>query len=478
MRNTPRPFVGRLVAMLVAMLVAVLAAATAAHAQTSTDTSRSSWLDRISLDLSGATWYEPTGAFVEHSAPAAIASRRPGETLRRWAWELDETTVSDNPLIHVGVAVTFGVSARPIDGLLVRGELLGEIRGFSYGATNLSNALVVPRVALTIDTSTMLAGDTLGFVATFGHMADVRVDEGLMLYNIDVQGVRAAARWRSVRLGYTKVADLYAGIGLGVQDYDELWAGLAGVQLADEMTAGVSAGLISMPRAGERIRYAENSPRAQMMEVSAMGDFSATLSGRVATGSHAIYGQLAMRDGTSEHILSRAAWVAGARSALGGDDASIDLNAEYRFYGGLFNAERHTLDVEYRDPERPLYGNTIGPSYYPLAHFDRPFSQWAVFTEYQDLKDVEGATLTAEARVRIGRTWALRGSLDLNHVAAEGLEGFLYAFYAAGIAWEPSPRFTVGMAATNRAMNLDKSYPTLYQMSMPTALLTMRWTTK
>jgi len=76
MRNTPRPFVGRLVAMLVAMLVAVLAAATAAHAQTSTDTSRSSWLDRISLDLSGATWYEPTGAFVEHSAPAAIASRR------------------------------------------------------------------------------------------------------------------------------------------------------------------------------------------------------------------------------------------------------------------------------------------------------------------------------------------------------------------------------------------------------------------
>jgi hypothetical protein len=461
-----------------ALIFTLFVASPATLAQTASDTTRSSWLDRISLDLSGATWYEPTGAYVESSAPEAIATRRWGETERRWNWQLWEGMVSDNPLIHVGTSMTFGVTARPIDGLRVRGELVGEIRGFSYGATDVANTLVVPRFVVAIDTSTEFAGDTLGFRATFGYMADVRVDEGLMLYNIDAQGLRAEARWRWLRLGYTKVADLFAAIGLGIQDYDQLWAGVGELPLADGVTAGATAGLISMPSAGERIEYPANSPRQRLIDSAEMGDFASTISACIEAGRDAaLYGQLALRTGTSEHLLSRAAWVAGARAMLGGDDASITATAEYRYYGGLFNADRNNLDVDYRDPVRDLYANTIGPSFYPLAHFDRPFSQWAVFTEYQDLKDVQGATLSAAGRLRIGHTWAIRAALDLNHVAAEGLEGFLYPFYTAGIAWEPSPRFTIGIAATNRAMNLDKSYPTLYLLQTPTALFTMRWST-
>src|SRR5688500_1928878 len=69
-----------------------------AHAQTSDDTVRISWLDRIAIDASGATWYQPAGAFVEFDEPDYLEPRRGESSDLQFRWSLRGSRVSDNPL--------------------------------------------------------------------------------------------------------------------------------------------------------------------------------------------------------------------------------------------------------------------------------------------------------------------------------------------------------------------------------------------
>ncbi|MBC8144619.1 MAG: hypothetical protein H7X80_03475, partial [bacterium] len=300
--------------------------------------------------------------------------------------------------------------------------------------------------------------------------------EGLMLYNIDAQGARLTINAKRFYLGYVKVADMYEAIGLGIQDYDELSLGIAKLPLSDVITLDASAGLFSIPKAGAVVRYPETSPRGELVRAADMLGIGATASARLSQGdAAAVYSQAALRAGRSEHLLSRAAYVVGAEGSFAQSDLSIDYKAEYRFYGGLFNAGLRNSDVYYRDPDGGYYGNTVGPALYPLTHYDRPFSQWAVFTEYQDLKDVQGATVRAVADWQFSTSFAIRGDVDLNYIIAENTDGYLYPFYTFGIGWVPSERFRIDVSATNRTMNLDKTYPTLYMLTAPNAMFTLRW---
>jgi len=53
-------------------------------------------------------------------------------------------------------------------------------------------------------------------------------------------------------------------------------------------------------------------------------------------------------------------------------------------------------------------------------------------------------------------------------------EPFLYPFYNLGLGWSPVRGTTIALSHTNRAMNLDKHYPTLYLTEQGTIMVAVR----
>ncbi len=101
-------------------------------------------------------------------------------------------------------------------------------------------------------------------------------------------------------------------------------------------------------------------------------------------------------------------------------------------------------------------------------------SQWAVFTDYQRL-NVAGLTFYVDLTVPIYRGIFFKGLLDWNRIAAQGQEPFVYPFYCGGFGWQPFAGVSLLYSLTNRTMNLDRAYPTLYLYEFPTSEMRLSW---
>jgi len=182
-----------------------------------------------------------------------------------------------------------------------------------------------------------------------------------------------------------------------------------------------------------------------------------------------LYGQIGYRTHNTA-LDNRLNWagVAGIRYKGQNGRWQWDVRTEYRSYGGGFNYKlNYERNVHYRDTEQTSHrGNLIGDQLYPIHLFFRPFSQWAVFTEYHK-KWICGYTLYADIRYRLLEKLFLSGILDINQLQASGEHPFTYAFFIAGLTYQPIPGFEGTIGVTNRAMNLDKHFPTLYQTRYP-----------
>lgn len=167
----------------------------------------------------------------------------------------------------------------------------------------------------------------------------------------------------------------------------------------------------------------------------------------------------------------------------------MSLQGEFRFYGGLFNANYRNDDVYYRDPGQNTqygvgfrgyyaFGNTVGPALYRLSWYDRPFSQWATYTEYQGLMDVTAGTLRAVVWYDIGHDCEIGVTADIATIATASIgvvTAFTYAFVDLGLRWRPVAGFSIGASITNRGMNLNLNHPTLAQLTEPTLLFGSHW---
>jgi hypothetical protein len=91
------------------------------------------------------------------------------------------------------------------------------------------------------------------------------------------------------------------------------------------------------------------------------------------------------------------------------------------------------------------------------------------------MKDLLGAALQLRAKYHFYKGLTLRAFLDLNYIKPERNDGFLYPFYDIGLGWEPVKDVSMMISLTNRAMNLDKSYPTYYLYRTPAEAITLRW---
>src|SRR5439155_8027663 len=123
-------------------------------------------------------------------------------------------TVTDNLLVHGALYGVLKTSTVVSDKLLVNADLYGEYRGISYGTYNKNNIVLFPVIEIKANDTVQLGKHPLVISGKLGQFLNEKLDEGLMIYNIDLQGAQVKFRYANTQLAYTVYADLVNAIGL------------------------------------------------------------------------------------------------------------------------------------------------------------------------------------------------------------------------------------------------------------------------
>jgi len=198
---------------------------------------------------------------------------------------------------------------------------------------------------------------------------------------------------------------------------------------------------------------------------------------RYKSGFH-LYSQIAIRNQNkdSSGYLKRIAYVLGCQFEIDRKKSNITGSIEYRYYGKYFNWGffNNTKSLYYRDRYSLFYGNTLGNACYPLQNYLRPFSQWAVYTEYQR-RNVRTLIVRFKSNIQISHDFALNIEPDFNLLEVSGERLFLYSFFNANLEWKPTDVISLYAGITNKGMNLDKHYQTFYLYKIPVVMLSISY---
>jgi hypothetical protein len=386
----------------------------------------------------------------------------------------DNYSVGDEPLIHGASYLDFG-SQFHYSGFSLATQLVAEHRGQSYGVYDLEAIDVYPKYLADLDTGIHVLGHRIGFDISAGNYDDMRLQQGLTMYNLDAQGSRWSISFDRFSFTYQKIADLQEWIGLNQNDgnvtsfkVDSLLLPL-GFSVTGEYALSVPTGVLPTysPDLGHDFTDEENtsfSYSIRLMHSSGIGS----------------YGEFGVRN---TNIPNNAAYLLGICYSTANKWFTLNCHSEYRNYGSNFNLGFYQKPSSYIDPSGTVYSTNVinyelGSNYlYPIQLYDRPFSQWAVFTEYQGL-NVSGLTFYADVKVPIWSGIFFKGLIDWNRISAEGQASFVYPFYNLSLGWQPFEGVFAMYGYTNRTMNLDAPYPTLYLYESPTTEMRVMWQLK
>jgi hypothetical protein len=373
----------------------------------------------------------------------------------------DFNYATDNPLRHGAFYAALKNKVNITEGLEINFDLYGEIRGISYGVSNTENMIVYPIINLKGVDSFFINKKKFTVYGKVGQFIDEKLHEGLLIYNVDAQGLQAELEFSQFKISYTLYGDFYNGIGLNIDDLHAIT--ISRYLKQGNIQVGFSLYSTAPPHENKKnnLRYSLFSHYKLKR-----GSLYAQLGYRAVDNS-----QSKFETGLDKQI----AFVIGLRTKHGDEKLFWNNQAELRYYGKSFNARHFEYKLLYRDPiaVSGLYANTIGEFLYLLRKFETPFSQWAVFTEYQG-SNVFCFSSVGALNWKFSKKFDADLEYDLNLIMAttdtaytNANTNFFYPFFTFGIYYTPIRSFRVGAILTNKGMNLDLSYPTFYLYSRP-----------
>src|ERR1700689_123317 len=141
----------------------------------------------------------------------------PDYVARQRGLSSDNYEVGDEPLIHGASYLDFGSQFR-YSGFSLAAQLVAEHRGQSYGVYDKEASDVYPKYLADLDTGFHVLGYKVGFDVSCGNYDDMRLQQGLTMYNLDAQGSRWGVYIDKFSITYQKIADLLDWIGLNIDD--------------------------------------------------------------------------------------------------------------------------------------------------------------------------------------------------------------------------------------------------------------------
>lgn len=414
---------------------------------------------KFRFDVSGGFYHQMSGGEKPKVVlPDYLNKRRPQEPHLTDVWGLHEGELPDNPLGHGASYFTFHTWADITPSLQLYGSLTADHRGFSFAPYNtLALAFLARYHAAYNKTVPLFKGaDSLKIHARIGTHENYRNNEGLTLYNMDIQALEGSLQWRKLFVSTERITDLQFGIGLNIDGVIDYKAGFKELRLSKRWQAEVGIG---------RQKY-ESRPDDDGVKYFTAAIHSANTRWYVETGYR--------NSGLDVDAALNVAFLAGVRGKLSSKNTTLSYGVEYRYYGGGFNHSlRKETNTHYRDTARGPGLNYIGDNVYPLSFLNRPFSQWAVFTEY-DKQWVGGFTINAQLKQVLYKNFYLLAEIDCNLIRAQGEAPFIYPFYKIGGMLEAAKGTCLAVSITNKTMNLDKHYTTYYLIDKPVLQFELR----
>jgi len=290
---------------------------------------------------------------------------------------------------------------------------------------------------------------------------------GLRAYNIDIQGVNASLHFQDYYTSVLYVADMAQSIGLRMDEYLRV-------------------------KLGRRLKMSKDR-KWQYVDYSITSDFSRNVINRVVANNFkyivslgfdidmrireeinvSVIGDYMINPvQISSNEISNSALLVKASYTKSYSKSSLEIQPSFRFYGinyRALNYENSYFDYKYRYRyERNPYSD--GSFYYPYKNYFRPVSQYALYSEYQNVMDVYSLELFSEW------DWNMSGKLHslinielLSIFRDSQLYGknYTYFFYKYYLYFELFKSFKLGLYVSNKQMNRDVQYQTFYQMKYP-----------
>jgi hypothetical protein len=377
-------------------------------------------------------------------------------------------TITDAPFRHGAVYAALKTTTRIFNRIQLNADIYGEYRGYSYGTFSESNTVLYPVFNISFKDSFWIRNKPLVLYAETGQFLNEKMDVGLMIYNMDLQRTTVTLRYINSQLSGTDYTDLYNGINLNIDD-------LAHVSFTqffnnDRTRAGVSW-VVAPPN----------------LFKNGYHTFISLFGHLTSHKGNSYYGQIGYNtsynrlDYVYKGFNRQVAALAGMEHHFNSKRFSIDNKTEIRYYGHTYNSYHHDAILRYRKPAynpEMMYDNTIGKYLYPIRKFNTPFSQWSVFTEYQD-RNVFAASLTGNMSYRSSKKICFLLNYDINGIYArldkifastiDDRSRFIYPFFKAAVRYYPIEEGYISFFVANKTMNLDIGYPTHYLMRRPFA---------
>ena len=291
------------------------------------------------------------------------------------------------------------------------------------------------------------------FRLKMGDFDDYRLNQGLYLFNQDVRGIEAEFELsEAISYKYFWVADLVRSVGLRT---DDLFVHTLALNFGDSTSEYSSHSSVSM---GKCLGDMDTVKSKLVWTLGSEFYWAKSWSGYFSAGNRGF-------DNRS------GAYLLGGKFAQNRSKSELNFRLEGRYYEENFLSGLKN-DVDYIDLEKTQGANTIGNELYPLSAYKNPFSQLAVFSEYQGVytegqkekilkTDVWGVSLQGEYLRRFEPFFA-SVDFDLNYVKPDEFAGILYPFCIFKIGYEPAKNNKIAFVVSNKGINLNKSYKTFY----------------
>lgn len=406
---------------------------------------------KISYDIDiGFGSYYQFSSFGSTNLNNAVFAQNIGRRIKepnvRNTWGLNEDQLTDNPFFHGSYLMKIGGKFNYGQDFEVVGSIIGEQRGFSDGVFSDQTRNLYTYLNAIYSKS---YGKFSYFIQA-GDFWDFKLYEGLTFYNLETQSWIFKLQYGNFYIKHSGIGDLIKGIGLGIDDLYDYSFGVESVHIDVDKLYPLDI------RLGRSINRGSIGQGFNNLSLRLSGPKNKSLYLQFSNGFN----------GQDSAFL------------LGGEfefkptpRIEFNVNTEFRTYNSLFN-KGYANTVYYRNPDEPAtYTNATNDVFIPLDFFERTFSQWAIYSEYQDENIASVATVN-NANYNLFRSSFFLVDLDLNYLISES-ENFLYPFYNIGYAVRPVGELEISLTLTNRVMNFDKNYPTLYRSDNPYFLLRM-----
>lgn len=391
--------------------------------------------------------------------PALLENRRSTYRLTNY----DPDSLQDNPVFHNAMQFTFHSRWHIAKGVDLDANLQIEQMGHSFGIYNRNTVLLSPQVRVEIDRDIRVLHQDLNVRAAFGTFRDFRLNEGLLIYGLDLQGYEYSVAYKKLRFRFVQLNDMEVGIGLRMQEVFIANLQLDSLKLAEnwKVEGGIS-GLLTNYYSGPSAKIAFQHKKNLRLYAE--------------LGNNQVSDWRIAFLGADKDRLDRFGLVAGLKWNQKIANLDVDLRSEFRYYGNVFLFGRKNQSFGYYGSTSQLVNGAPKSDriYYPLSYLDRPFSQLALFGDFQtDIysgnlfatnRDVAAATLFANFKYNLPKQIFLNLGLDFNLIFAEKEAPFLYPFFKFDLGFEPVVGNRISIGYTNKVMDLQLHYPT-HQLS-------------